>query len=348
MRFWPVVLSFWFGWAIAGPGQAQHWATRAVCDVSDIAVFDDAFAPATRTEIENAAARIPNGVGRFWRITAPNGAVSYLWGTMHSSDPRILDLPQEVEDAIEAARVVVLEIDPIAPTRRIYERDLARSDWFRPARSNVDLVEDGLPSEILEWIRQRTHGIGWGRKAPERLTFGALAELLLSDPCDDFSAGIIPIQDSRIQTLALVEGAGILALEETGRIKARLDRPDQDEFAIDFLSVYGSYLNPEIRWQDRATVFALYLSGRIGAMMAWDRSYVSLILQDNGRAVDRVNAYLLDERNRGFVAAAEEALQSGDVLVAVGAFHLPGEAGMVALLRNAGFEVTRIRLPGET
>lgn len=329
-----------------GPAFAQGWATRDVCDPPEVAVFDSAFAPATADEIVTAAARIPNGVGRLWRVEAPNGAVSHLWGTMHVTDPRILDLPDMVHNLIGSARVVALEIDPIYPSRRAIERDQRRSDWFRNGRSTADLSDSGLPAGVLEWIRQRTHGLGWGRDAPDRLTLGAVAELLLSDPCDDFAAGILPVQDGRIQMLGLIAGADITALEKVMRIKDQLDWGEED-FAIDFLSVYGSYLNPETSWQDRATLMALYLDGRIAEMMAWDRAYVSHVLGDQGRAIDRVNAYLLDARNRTFVEAAENALQEGDAFIAVGCFHLPGTQGMVALLRQRGFTVTRVALPGE-
>lgn len=34
-------------------------------------------------------------------------------------------------------------------------------------------------------------------------------------------------------------------------------------------------------------------------------------------------------------------------MVVVGALHLGGEAGLLALLRDGGYEVERIRLPGE-
>lgn len=328
------------------PAFAQGWATRDVCDVPKVAVFDSAFAPATADDIKTAADRIPNGNGRLWRIEAPNGAVSHLWGTMHITDPRILDLPDKVLDLIESARVVALEIDPILPSRRAYERDLRRADWFRNGRSDADLSDSALPADVLDWIRQRSQGLGWGRNAPDRLTLGAVAELLLSDPCDDFAAGILPVQDGRIQMLGMIAGADILALEEAMRIKDQLDRGEED-FAIDFLSVYGSYLNPKTNWQDRSTSYALYLEGRIAEMMAWDRAYVSHVLGDQGRAIDRVNAYLLDARNHAFVEAAESALHEGDVFIAVGCFHLPGTQGMVALLRQRGFKVTRVPVPGE-
>ncbi|MDO6728394.1 TraB/GumN family protein [Marinovum sp. 2_MG-2023] len=326
---------------------AQDWATRAVCDMPEIGVFDRVFAPATRAEVEAAGAEIANPLGRFWRVVSPNGAVSHLWGTMHSSDPRVLDLPDLVEARIAEAEVVALEIDPILPTRAAVADQQQRSDWFRDDDDSTSLTDLGLDPKVLQWIRLRSAGLGWGEDAPEFLTPGGLAELLLSDPCHDFAAGVLPVQDSRIQMLAMIGGADILALEDRDRIRRKMDDPDSTDFAVDFLSVYGSYLNPNTIWQERATQIALYLSGRLGDMLAWDQVYVSDALGDNGATLARVNRYLLDERNHAFLAAAQDGLQDGGMLMAVGGFHLPGDQGLIALLRRQGFTVTRIPVPGE-
>lgn len=63
--------------------------------------------------------------------------------------------------------------------------------------------------------------------------------------------------------------------------------------------------------------------------------------------VFRTNAYLLDDRNANFLATIREELTEGGVFMAIGNLHLPGENGMVAMLRRAGFTVDRIALPGE-
>jgi uncharacterized protein YbaP (TraB family) len=61
-----------------------------------------------------------------------------------------------------------------------------------------------------------------------------------------------------------------------------------------------------------------------------------------------VDAYLLNARNVTFANTAEAELQKGGVFMAVGASHIAGEAGMVALLQRRGYRVTRIPLPHET
>jgi uncharacterized protein YbaP (TraB family) len=42
------------------------------------------------------------------------------------------------------------------------------------------------------------------------------------------------------------------------------------------------------------------------------------------------------------VARAGPILDAGNAFVAVGALHLPGPEGLVALLRKAGYTVTRV------
>ena len=44
---------------------------------------------------------------------------------------------------------------------------------------------------------------------------------------------------------------------------------------------------------------------------------------------------------------ADVELRTGGVFMAIGSYHLPGEAGMIELLRREGFRVTRIPLAGE-
>ncbi|WP_323763679.1 TraB/GumN family protein [Marinovum sp.] len=325
--------------------EAQDWATRALCDVAEPRLDEAAFAPASLKELQAEAGAMAHATGRFWRVVAPSGAVSHLWGTMHSADPRILALPDLVEQRIAEARLVALEIDPVLPSRAAFDAQFDSADWYR----DTPLTEapDGLDPQVLGWIRLRTEGLGWGRGAPERLTPGALAELLLSDPCNDFSAGVLPTQDGRIQMLGQIGGADILPLEPADRIHRHLDQPGNAGFAVDFLNVYGAYLDPGLTTAQRASQMALYLSGRLGLLMAWDRAVVGAVLADGGGAVDRVNRHLLTARNRAFIATARAELAAGGVFVAVGGFHLPGETGLVALLRHQGFTVTRIPLPGE-
>ncbi len=334
--------------ALASPALAQQWATRSFCEPETIAVLDAAFAHADRAELEQRAADIPNGTGRLWRITSPEGAVSHLWGTMHSSHRSVLDMPEQTLELIDTADLVALEIDPTFPDRDSHDRYMSGDRLYRPAQSNFRFEDLGLPPEFEQHIGTRFEALGWPRTSVDDLTYGGLVDFMLYDPCEDFAAGVLPTQDSYIQARAHIAGTPVLALEPVDRLSRKLNQPGNEGLARALIATYGVYLLPGSPPEARATALALYTEGRIGVMMAWDQADVIGTLGAEGPDLyDRMTEYLVNERNRDFVGAAGEALKDGNVFVAVGSFHLPGERGMIELLRAEGFEVTRVSLPGE-
>ena len=57
---------------------------------------------------------------------------------------------------------------------------------------------------------------------------------------------------------------------------------------------------------------------------------------------DEVMAGLVGARNRAWMGPLQAELSRGGAFVAVGALHLPGADGLVALLRARGWTVTRL------
>jgi len=53
----------------------------------------------------------------------------------------------------------------------------------------------------------------------------------------------------------------------------------------------------------------------------------------------------IEARNRRMLEALLPRLQEGTVFVAVGALHLPGEVGLIELLRRQGYELSPLPLP---
>jgi len=52
---------------------------------------------------------------------------------------------------------------------------------------------------------------------------------------------------------------------------------------------------------------------------------------------------LLDQRNANWIPVMERMMKDQPVFFAVGAGHLPGEKGVIALLRGQGYKVSAIR-----
>ncbi len=333
---------------IAAPVGAQSWATREVCFVDEPKVYPEAFAPATYADVQEIATTIPNGTGRYWRVTSPGGAVSHLWGTIHSNDPMMLGLPERVEADIEAARLVATETNYVFASREEYH-DYILSEYMYSDTEASEFDALDLPPRLNHWIRTRFEGLGWQYDGPDLLKPAAVAEILLGDPCSDFASGTYPIQDDRIQMLGEIAGAEVLSLEHPDAFFDKLNAPENRDLTKAIIATYGAYLDPQKMQEETATVYALYLQGRLAEWMASERLYLDAVFPGGQglRWLEQTDAYLLEERNLDFLQKALPALDQGGVFMAVGCFHLPGETGLIALLRDEGYRVERILLPGE-
>lgn len=333
---------------MAAPAGAQDWATREACDLSDARIHPDALAPATLDDLRQSARAIPNGLGRYWRITSPDGAVSHLWGTMHLNDPVILALPGQVQRDITNSRVVAVEANFIAPSRTDFQHYM-RSDhiWRRDGSKGFENLD--IPKKVKGWIRARFEGLGWDAETPEILELATIEEFTMSDPCSDFAYGVYPSQDNHIQLLGALSGADILGLEGARAIYEKLAEESNFKLNEAMIALNGSYLDPTLSHERYTTNAALYLQGKIGTMMMWEEVDTAEVLgAEKGREwLRRVDDYMLIERNQHFLERAIDELAEGGVFMAVGSFHLPRETGMVALLRDADFAVERIVLPDE-
>jgi len=86
------------------------------------------------------------------------------------------------------------------------------------------------------------------------------------------------------------------------------------------------------------TMVTLYRSERIG--MFWPFFRAVLPSGEAGAGYADFEEIMINTRNRNMAASAEPFLQEGSAFIAVGALHLPGPEGLVALLRDAGYTVT--------
>lgn len=332
--------------AIAGPAQAQSWFTYDACTVNEPAIDPRAIDAAMMGAIKAEAAEIENGLGRLWQVTSSKGAVSFLWGTMHSTGRLILDLPTELEAIIENSRVVMPEISPVIESREgVAIRLRGDSQWA--TASDFGVYRD-LDPRVIPWIDQRIRALGFQDNTLSRLTPVGILNFILAHPCDDFTTWRFPIQDDRIVMLSHEADAQIVGLERVEDFE-KLNEPEHRETAFAIIEQYGAWLAPEDVHAKERSAYALYLQGRIAEWMAWDRVYLRAFFgaERAAQIIALSDAFLLWNRNLSFVRAAKPELDVGKALIVVGAFHLPGKLGMVSLFRGSGYRVERVPLPGE-
>ena len=293
--------------------------------------------PSAYQQILAEGSKIANAQGNFWRIEREGLAPSYLFGTFHS--PQALQhVAPEVWEALDSARIAMFEITTADADAYFHgQSDMsATHDWqATPLREKLNgaerhaldlaLAERGMISREADFMRATL-----------------LYELLSYPVCHQrlMWSGKAEILDSTIESRALAQGIPVASLETVPEQDAALNRmPPEDvvrmligdgSFLLDEDDVFQSFLD-------------LYAEGDNGTSFAFE---IWLADQQNdgtpGAALyARFDRWVLEHRNRAWLPRIEVALSEGGAFIAVGAAHLAHDFGLVALLAEQGFHVTR-------
>lgn len=269
---------------------------------------------ATPAENENAL---------LWRIETPQGAVSHLFGTIHSEDPRVLELPAEVQLAFASARTLVLEMDLGKEEAAV----MGRAMLLPPGKDLRSLIGADLYQQSVSAME----GLGYTEAVVNRLQPWAVV-LVLSMPRAETGLFL----DYVLYLKAAEQGKTVLGLERMGEqlgvfTSLSLDEQvsllrdtlrDHDEFPRMFEKLLEAYLQRDL--QALAELGEQSMQGSDTALQ------------------QRFMGALLDDRNQLMVKRLLPLLEKGEVFVAVGALHLPGEKGLLALLRRQGLRITPV------
>ena len=313
---------------------------RAVCAGEDLRAL---LPGSERIAVAVEAARTPNGEGKLWRVTAPNGAVSHLFATMHVADPAVVALSPEARAAFEGADAVVIEtvdvLDPAGAGAALASRpDLVA---FTDGRSLRDLVADRDEPVLEAALRTR----GMALDAVQSLKPWMIAAALAVPPC---AAGGEPFLDAALALEAREAGRSVRGLETAVE--------QMEALAALPMDLHVAALVDSARLADRmddvfATMGALYREGHLSAIWPTLSAVSERLMGEEGSALgadaDGEAAMLeferrvITERNHRMAERAAPLLEKGGAFVAVGALHLPGEEGVIALLRERGFAAER-------
>lgn len=269
------------------------------------------------------AASLPNSDALLWKVTAESGAVSHIFGTIHSDDPRVLRLKPAVQEALNGSERLVLEI-VVTPEgvldmmSRLYRRDGSelKKDLPAPlyARTLAVFKERGLEES---WVNRLT-------------IWGAAVNFMIPQ-----SSGMV--LDMRLQALMQERNKPVYGLETVESqlaVFADLDKESQVRMLAIALDELGRLE------QTTEQLIRYYLSEDLAAIAGMEREFHT---GENRAFMERLMDRLIDQRNRRMTEGMLEHLRAGKAFVAIGALHLPGEQGIVYLLQKAGFRVEPVR-----
>nr|CAD6432074.1 polysaccharide biosynthesis protein GumN [Rhizobium sp. Q54] len=278
-----------------------------------------------------------NGRGLFWKIEKNGLPPSYLLGTMHVTDPRVLKMPPGAAEAHAAARTIVIESDEILDEKKAMAAILAKPDltMFTDGRSIEALLPAADLADLEDGLRKR----GLVLSAVSRMKPWMLAGFVASSACETArkSDGAVFL-DKKLALDAIAAGKPVEGLETLEEQLAAMA-----EMPIDF---HLQALVETVRLGDRMddvveTVTKLYLSEETGLTIPALKALTPTSTDEDESAYAAFESAVISNRNHRMAERAAPLLADGSVFLAVGALHLPGEDGLVELLRQQGFTVTR-------
>lgn len=265
------------------------------------------------------------GLGFLWRVQGEKPL--YLLGSIHLAEPSLYPLDPALHRAFEASEVLVVEADVTGPG----EERAASLFMERGMLPAGESLEQSLSGKTLERLKARGVDLGaLGFMRP-----WALALVLQSSELSRLGYGpelgvdvhflrLAHAREMKVEELEGLEAqfdlfAGMSPAESEAFLVQTLDELD----AIDDLGreIVGAWRRGDVQTLERAI-----FSG----------------MGDDPLA-RRIQERIFFERNISMAASIERYLEDGRAtFVIVGAGHLVGERGLVALLKQRGYALTQV------
>lgn len=267
------------------------------------------------------AGEVAHGHGLLWEIERPGYWPSYVFGTMHSDDQRVLSLPLPVKAHFDKAADLVVEakFGPEGLGRTGPMKKLVFTDGRRLSK----LLDPMLYHRTIEAMRQS----GYPRPLVELMKPWAISTVLtLPRPTTGMFLDMYLIAEARRQAKPV---HGLETVDEQLQTLESLSLAEQKAMLAEALN----RLPGRGRLQERLT--RAYLDRDLERLL--EIGYESL---DPRGVTEGFAASLIDNRNLRMIDRLQPLLRRGKVFIAVGALHLPGDNGILALLEARGYRVT--------
>ena len=295
--------------------------------------------PAKYAKFLSDGDKVENGHSIFWKIEKPGVKTSWLLGTMHVTDPRVLVMPKGAAEADAKADTIIVESDEILDENKATAAILARPELTM--LSNGATISSLLPAADASKLEAGLAKRGIPLGAVSRMQPWMISSVVATPSCElARKTKGAKFLDQKIAADAAAAGKQVKGLETlVEQLQAMADLPAAFHLKslIETLEL-GDKMNDVVE-----TMTDLYLSGNVGATMAMLK-----VVTPDGDDADSDSDYasfeqrIILDRNKVMAERAAPILASGNVFMAVGALHLSGNQGLVELLRKQGFTVTAV------
>ncbi len=286
--------------------------------------------------IEHVTSQSKNADAIFWKISKPGLTPSYLFGTVHLTDPRVSQLSPVIRSALKGASILALEVADLSPTAMA--RALSGAVEIA-LYTDGDGLKEKLSPEDFSKVERKLKSSGMPVKMAKVFRPWVVTMLLASSDCERRRASSgKSVLDMQLADIAKKNDIPVLGLETlSSQLQSLASVSNEDQVAM---------LKAGLAYVDRTndlveTLIQLYLKRKLGA--TWP--FQIALAEKAGvpaSAFDSFRTFLIVQRNHQMRNKAVPLIEKGNAFIAVGALHLSGKDGLVALLRKAGFDVAAI------
>ncbi len=268
------------------------------------------------------------GQGLLWQVAKDGKPVGHLFGTIHMSDADVLAVPPPVLDAFNAAKSLSVEIILDGPAVQRLAMAMAL-----PQGQRLDAI---VPADVYDKAIAASAPYGLQAAQLARLKPWAVA-LLISVPPDEQqrrAQGALAL-DMWLQQRAAAQGKPVHALETVAEQVTAFEGLSQ---ADQVAQLRSASIDLDEKQRYFVAMKDAYLRRDLDAIHRLARQSMD---PDDESLREALDERLFGVRNRRMAERMAERFDEGGAFVAIGALHLPGETGVLRLLEQRGYTVTR-------
>ncbi|MEO1281485.1 MAG: TraB/GumN family protein [Pseudomonadota bacterium] len=311
-------------------------SARNNCKGRDLLSWLESADPEAAARVRPTDSEARNDGAVLHEIAKEGLAPSYLFGTVHLTDPRVTKLSPATIAALKKSKILALEVAELSPNATA-----------NAVSNSMDLVlfDDGQTLDAL--LSEDEFAIVVDRMkdsdTPQHLARlfkpWVVSMIMAVSKCErkKIAKGGL-VLDMKLGELARKSSIPVVGLET---IKSQLEASSQVP-----LDQQLQLLRASIAYAERAddlmeTVLQLYLKRQLSFAVP-----LQVVLAEkagiDGTILRSFRRDLIERRNAIMSQRAEKLLEDGGAFIAVGALHLPGRNGLVAKFKRAGYTVSAI------
>ena len=266
--------------------------------------------------------------GAVWKVSAPSGNHLYLCGTIHLLRQEDYPLPEAYEVAYADSQRLIFELPPGSGEGGGMVTKMQKLGLLPEGQTLESLVGPELAQSVFDWGKEHD-------QPPETLAH--------------YHPWFVAL------IIAAVEYGALGAQPEKGvdqffESKAKQDqKPGRGLESVDFQLGLFAGLNADQQKDllkqtlTEVETISEEFTRMIEAWRAGDLEALSELLFREADDYPELMEVFLHQRNRNWVPELEAVLASGaPAMVLVGAGHLAGDQGLIALMKERGYQVERV------